>query len=93
MQNWMVPKTADEMVRMSSGLATLMLYVDITRAARKGQLDEAQIDEIERRIRIEIGKERKNIGRYPFDVEKAILQAEAIFDEHCKIARDARRTD
>lgn len=86
----MIPKTADEMVRLLTATANLKLYLDLTRAAKKHRLDEADIAEIERDVLIEIGKARAAIPEFSFDAGKAILQSEEILAQMFEMARAAR---
>lgn len=86
----MVPRTADEMVRLLTINAHLKLYLDITRASTKHRLDEAEIEEIERNVLIEVGKRRALIPEFSFDAETAILQAEAGLKEMFDLVREAR---
>jgi len=86
----MIPKNPDEMVKFLTGTATLMIYLEITRAAKKHRLDEADIEAIERDVLIEISKSRAFVSEFPFDVEKAILQTEETFKELFAAVREAR---
>ena len=86
----MVPRTADEMVKLLTIQAYIKLYLDLTRAGTKHRLDEAEIEEIERDVLIAVGKRRALIPEFKFDAAKAILQAEHGLKEMFDIARKAR---
>ena len=86
----MAPRNTEEMVNLLTGTATAMIYLEITRAAKKHRLDEADIEGIERDVLIEISKSRAFVSEFPFNVEAAILHTEKTFKELFAAVREAR---
>lgn len=88
----MVPKTAKDLVALLVSGAQARAYLDITRAAKKHRLDEADIADIERTILVEVSKVRAAEDELPFDVSAAAAQAEAILGQYFDVTKKARVT-